>query len=1137
MSAGTGQGYEVINLFDWTGGIRNNRQNPLWFPHNALLDGEDVDIVNSKLRTRGGVQQVGSGKFDGTEVVALEQARFPTNETSYLIAQVKSEGEPLGEVIWTQGAQAPENRQYHVAALNSGKIYYFTGIRGGVGYSKAVDIYHIDSNTWSSGAPGGGDRREAAGAEVSGKVYIWGGFNISGVLNTMDIYDIATNSWSSGSTGGSARHGLQAHAYGGKIYYWGGSVGGGSVENIMEIYDTSTDTWSSGASGGIARAYHTCALLDGKIYIWGGMVGGSVPGEALDIYDPASNTWSSGASGGDNMTYSSMVGYGGRLFIWAGRSYSRSSRVNDLWVYDISKNSWSFMGSVGDPRQGHTATVYNGKFYGFGGDGVDDLKEMVIISLPKGGSNKIYVSTTKLPSQDLAFTEAYRLGNGAGTISCATLNDRMIITEGCANRPLVFAGCMDPSAGDWATPKAVLATFDSGANYHDISYALCDKDPDTTADIGGMNGGSGWVDICVDMSGVSGIYVEVGNGNTSPAGLETLGWSGAWTAGRGWVDGTSNLERDGIISHDSEVFSAEHKVINNVPGYWFRLKPSGGTTAGASLRRVLFGAPMQELQVIGEGMPDIPLGFIYWDQSEGSAKDWTVEVSDNTWPSVARLNNDPLNTDGSGCYGWQSGALSTSWVPGSDRLYVGYLTRFNGVDLRPHNDYHNTVSWVSLAGEYWNGENWSDISITDETRDSSGTTLSRKGRISWDAPYDWKQCRPIGPQYSQGYWIRLRTDKDLSLRTWISEARVWPLPDRLKKHKFAITVRDRALLLNRPDAPDQADISRALEEYGFTGADSASIRIGGQDGIVAAVEAFNQGFVAKSEDWFLFNGYNPQTFSFERAEAANQTPVNNQVVVRAPLTEADQKNLMGLYYINRRGAWHFAGLKVYNLSADVSWFDPSANLPRIDLDYLHNACGVYWPERNWILWAVPMIVSGTRQSSNNRLIVYDLTLGAWLPPFSISLRSMTTAYHYSADAPAKLGRNGLYGGDYSGRIVRLFTPENDLDLGAALNGWIETGWLHFGSPEFRKLIRTMTLYGGTTGSSIDVSVLCDGNEDSPKKLSFSALSGLGEKVFAQEAKPENLSARFFKFRIEFNDVTELFGMQIGASMVREWGAM
>jgi hypothetical protein len=83
----------------------------------------------------------------------------------------------------------------------------------------------------------------------------------------------------------------------------------------------------------------------------------------------------------------------------------------------------------------------------------------------------------------------------------------------------------------------------------------------------------------------------------------------------------------------------------------------------------------------------------------------------------------------------------------------------------------------------------------------------------------------------------------------------------------------------------------------------------------------------------------------------------------------------------------------------------------------------------------------------------------------------------------------------------------------------------------------MTLYGGTTGSSIDVSVLCDGNEDSPKKLSFSALSGLGEKVFAQEAKPENLSARFFKFRIEFNDVTELFGMQIGASMVREWGAM
>ncbi len=1137
MSMGSSEAYEVINLFDWTGGVKNNRQNPLWFPHDALLDGQDIDIVNSKLKTRGGVERVSSGYFSGLEVTALEQVRFPTNETSYLIAQVKSEAESMGEPYWAPLADGPESRSYHVAAANSGKIYIFTGATQSVLYNNSVYIYDIESNTWSSGAPGGVARKEAAAAEVDGKVYVWGGHNDTETLNSIDIYDIATDTWSSGSSGGTGRHGLQGHALSGKIYFWGGMTDDTSIQNIVDIYDPSTDTWSSGSSGGELRAYHASELVDGKIYIWGGMLDSVGPSEKLDIYDIGSDSWGAGSSGGDAKSYSTMVGYGGRLFIYAGYSYSQMDKMNDLWMYDIGKDQWTLVVYGSNPRQGHTATQYNGNIYFYGGHGTEHYKTMERLELPQGASNTLYVASTKLPSQDVEFSPEYNLGPSAGVISVATLNDRAVITEGSASPPLVFAGCTGSSGEDWATPKAVIITYDSGANYHDISSAVCDKDPDTTADIGGLAGGSGWIDICCDMSGVSGFHLEVGNSNLSSGGLETLGYSGSWTSGNGWSDNTSNLEQDGTITHMSGLFCSEYGVINNVPGYWFRLKPSGGTSAGTSIKRILFQAPMQELQVIGDGQPDTPLGFIYWDHSEASAKDWTVEVSDNTWPSVARLNNDPLNTGSSGFNGWQSGALSSGWDPGSDRVYVGYLTRFNGVDVRPHNDYHNTVSGVTMAAEYWNGVQWTNVGITDETKDTAGVTLSRKGRLSFSAPSDWKQCRPIGAQYPQGYWVRFRVDTDLSLRTWISEARIWPLSDKLKKHKLAITVRDRVLLLNRTDAPDQADISRALEEYGFAGTDSYSMRIGGQDGIVAAVETFNQGFVAKGQDWFLFNGYNPQTFSFERAEAANQIPVNNQVVVRAPLTEADQKNLMGLYYLNRHAAWYFAGLKVYNLSSDVSWFDPTSQGPRIDLDHLHKACGVYWPERNWVLWAVPMIIQGSSQSTNNRLIVYDLTLRSWLPPFSVSLASIATAYHYAENAPGKMGQMGLYGGDYSGRIVRLFTPDNDLDLGAALNGWIETGWLHFGSPEFRKLIRSVTLYGRTSGSSINVEILSDGNEQDLSDLSFSGLSGLGANLFAQEAKPENVAGRFFKFKIYFNDVTELFGMQIGASVIREWGAM
>ncbi|MEJ2717834.1 MAG: hypothetical protein P8182_11945 [Deltaproteobacteria bacterium] len=50
MDAVSQEHYEVINLFDWTGGIRDKRQNPLAFPPNALLSGENVDLVDGGLK-------------------------------------------------------------------------------------------------------------------------------------------------------------------------------------------------------------------------------------------------------------------------------------------------------------------------------------------------------------------------------------------------------------------------------------------------------------------------------------------------------------------------------------------------------------------------------------------------------------------------------------------------------------------------------------------------------------------------------------------------------------------------------------------------------------------------------------------------------------------------------------------------------------------------------------------------------------------------------------------------------------------------------------------------------------------------------------------------------------------------------
>jgi len=628
------------------------------------------------------------------------------------------------------------------------------------------------------------------------------------------------------------------------------------------------------------------------------------------------------------------------------------------------------------------------------------------------------------------------------------------------------------------------------------------------------------------MSGVSGFYFEMESSNHQPGGMTVLGYSGAWSSGSGWFDYTGGLQTDGAVFHERGVFSADYHVVNNVPGYWFAFSWPSGTSTGVLIRRILFQAPCQNLQVIGEGQPDTPLGFIYWDNSDNSAKDFTVEVSDSTYPSFARLNDGQLESP-------------TGMGPG-DAIFVGYLTPFNRVDLAPHNDYHNEAAAV-MSGYYWNGLEWLGLpGFSDGTEKPSGTTLGVKGRLSWTTPAYWRQCRPVGPEFPHGYWVKLVVSASITPKTYVSEASIWPVLEPLKKHKFALTVRDRMVLLNRPDASDQADISRAYEEYGFAGTDSASQRIGGQDAIVAAHTVFNQGFIAKTEDWYLFNGYSPETFSFERAEAAGQAPLNNQVVVKAPLTEADDKNLMGLYYINRTGAWYFAGIKVYKISEDVSWWDDTNSRPRLDLAHLHEACGVYWPERNWVIWSVPMITAGFSQETNNRLIIYDLTLRTWLPPFTISLASLTTAYHYNENAPGKLGQLGLYGGDYSGRVLRLFGPDDTADQGVPIHSWAETGWLHFGSAQWQKIIRRMQLYGRTAaGQSITVRIWADGKTDTSNPaciVYLSGLDGLPNQLFGLEEQNVNIQGRFFKFRFEFSDVTDVFGLQLGVSLIREWGA-
>jgi len=610
------------------------------------------------------------------------------------------------------------------------------------------------------------------------------------------------------------------------------------------------------------------------------------------------------------------------------------------------------------------------------------------------------------------------------------------------------------------------------------------------------------------------------------------GWkSGGWTTGAGWTDNTVEdlvpLAVSGsVIYNGAEPFEADYHVLNETPGYWFRFK-TNGTSEGTAITRLLYKAPCQPLANIGDGRPDTPLGFIYHDVSANLIRDYTVEVSDNALTELSKADV-PMDVD--------------------DYLYVAYLTRFNEIEITPYEK--NNTAAATLSAKYWTGEAWAPLAIVDGTS-ANGRTFAQKGKVSWTIPRNpaWKMRIPFDANFPLGHWMRFKVSANLSTTAAISEVRVYGVPDPLTKHKFAVTVQDRVALLSRPDAPDQADISRPLEEYGFTGPDSASYRIGGMDAIQCAVAAWNGLFVGKTETWHQLVGNDPTTFRFDGVEAARHIPVNSRVIVKAPMGGIDAGSLYGLFYINRFGAFVSTGLhtdSTWNtgrsamLSDSVSWWDETA-AAHLDLANLHNACGEYWPVKNWIVWAVPMSLDGNPQGANNRLIVFDLSLRAWLPPFTISVASLSCVHHRSVEAPGKLGDVGLYAGDYNGRILRLFGPSDTADLGQPIPAWVETGWLSMGSPQWTKLIRRLQVYGQTSaGRDLILKIWKDGNSDPKapdKTILLNQLNSLQSRFFGQEEESVNIQGRFFKFRIECTDLTHIYGLQIGVSLIREWGAL
>jgi N-acetylneuraminic acid mutarotase len=246
----------------------------------------------------------------------------------------------------------------------------------------STEAYDPATDTWVEKAPMPTPRDGLGAAAFQGKIYCFGGRNVSKdysiSTNFNEVYDTETDSWETKTPMPTARSGLQASEVDGKIYLIGGRIESESSSTAeksaqVEIYDPATDTWAAGSPIPTAVAGYASAVLDGKIYVISGVASGSTRTNLTQIYDPKTDEWSLGAA--IPMSVSSAAA-GSTKGLNAAKAIYVIGGSNDAYplngqlanqVYFPETDSWFMAAQMPIDRAGLAVAVVNDTIFVMGG--------------------------------------------------------------------------------------------------------------------------------------------------------------------------------------------------------------------------------------------------------------------------------------------------------------------------------------------------------------------------------------------------------------------------------------------------------------------------------------------------------------------------------------------------------------------------------------------------------------------------------------------------------------------------------------------------------------------------------------------------------------------------------------------------
>jgi N-acetylneuraminic acid mutarotase len=277
-------------------------------------------------------------------------------------------------VVDTMPAPFSNNAVTHASINGEPFVFSFGGINTSKIYS-GITLrsfkYDVNGDSWSEIAPlpSGQPRIASAASTVKNKIYIIGGYSVSGngsetSSNKVVVYNPTTNSYESDGTPipTPIDDHVQSVWRDSLIYVITGWSNFSNVSNV-QIYNPSNDSWTSGTPLPSSTDYKVFGgagtIIGDTIYYFGGAVSvgnfyatKKLRKGIIDPNDPTNITWTIEDDGPNNSYRSACLSYGNKVF-WGGGSatsynydgiaYNGTGGVSPLtqiMSYDSYTNQW-----------------------------------------------------------------------------------------------------------------------------------------------------------------------------------------------------------------------------------------------------------------------------------------------------------------------------------------------------------------------------------------------------------------------------------------------------------------------------------------------------------------------------------------------------------------------------------------------------------------------------------------------------------------------------------------------------------------------------------------------------------------------------------------------------------------------------